>query len=201
MSDIPDPDRRARSFGAVAAAYAAHRPGYPDAAIDWALDPLAGRAAPQLLDLGAGTGKLTASLVARPGTTVVAVEPDAEMLARLRIEVPGATVLEGSAETIPLPNASVDAVLCGQSFHWFDEARAMPEIARVLRPGGVLAALWNADDSDVDWVAGYHEVASRDLRCPGCRAAGTARSCPHTRPSAPASAPRSVTGCGSPSTG
>lgn len=162
---------RARSFGRIAEAYAAHRPGYPDAAIDWALAPL-GTGPVQVLDLGAGTGKLTASLTARPGLSVVAVEPDPEMLARLRLDVPAATALEGSAEAIPLPAAAVDAVLVGQAFHWFDEARAMPEIARVLRPGGVLAGLWNADDGDVEWVAGYHEVASRDRPVPGIPQSG-----------------------------
>jgi SAM-dependent methyltransferase len=153
---------RARSFGTVARAYAEHRPGYPAAAVEWALGPVADRPRPHLLDLGAGTGKLTAALVTRPDATVSAVEPDPAMLAELRTRVPAAAAFAGSAEAIPLPDASVDAVLAGQALHWFDLDRAQPEIVRVLRPGGVLAALWNAEDTDVEWVAGYHAVTSRD---------------------------------------
>lgn len=159
--------RRARSFGAVSAAYAEHRPGYPAAAISWALEPVArqpGRPV-RLLDLGAGTGKLTAQLAGLDlGTgpvTVVAVEPDPKMAAELSRQLPGVTILPGRAESIPLPDASVDAVLAGQAAHWFDLDRAMPEIARVLTPGGVLAGLWNADDDRQDWVAGLHRVSGR----------------------------------------
>jgi SAM-dependent methyltransferase len=79
------------------------------------------------------------------------------MLAELRRQVPAATALSGGAERIPLPDASVDAVLVGQAFHWFDQERALPEIARVLRPGGVLAALWNTDDDRVEWIGGLAE--------------------------------------------
>jgi SAM-dependent methyltransferase len=147
---------RARSFGAAAAAYARHRPGYPQDAVDWALQPLDGRPGPQLLDLGAGTGKLTAALLARG--RVIAVDPDPAMLAELRDRHPATEAREGSAEEVPLPDAAVDAVLVGQAFHWFDPERAMPEIARVLRPGGVLAALWNGDDARVEWVRGMHEA-------------------------------------------
>ncbi|HEX4357513.1 MAG TPA: class I SAM-dependent methyltransferase [Pseudonocardia sp.] len=160
---------RGRTFGAVASAYAAHRPDYPDAALDWALAPLGQLdtgAGPVLLDLAAGTGKLTASLVGR-SAQVTAVEPDPEMLAVLHAALPQVTALAGSAEDIPLPAASVDAVLVGQAFHWFDPERAGAEIARVLRPGGVLAALWNADDNSVDWVAGYHRAATRERAVPG----------------------------------
>ena len=149
--------RRGSAFGAAAQAYAEHRPDYPGAAVRWSLEP-AGRAVPGLrvLDLGAGTGKLTAVLT-ELGAQVTAVEPDPAMLAQLRRLYPGVPALEGSAEAIPLPDASVDAVLCGQSMHWFDMGRAVPEIARVLVPGGPLAALWNADDDGVAWVNGLHE--------------------------------------------
>ncbi|MGD9526022.1 class I SAM-dependent methyltransferase [Pseudonocardia sp.] len=152
---------RARSFGAVAGDYAVHRPGYPAAAIDWALGGRTG----DVVDLGAGTGKLTESLVAR-GLRVTAVDPDPEMLAELRRRLPGIDAREGSAEAIPLPDGSVDAVLAGQAMHWFDPARALPEIRRILRPGGVLAAMWNADDDEVDWVAGYHEAAWHERQMP-----------------------------------
>jgi SAM-dependent methyltransferase len=153
--------RRASSFGAVAAAYAEHRPDYPEAAVRWALDPAlkAPDEALHVLDLGAGTGKLSASLVAL-GHRVTAVEPDNDMLGELRARVPGATALSGGAEDIPLPDASVDAVVAGQAFHWFDQERALPEIARVLRPGGSLAALWNTDDDRIGWVAELGRIAS-----------------------------------------
>lgn len=152
MSQLPDPVR-ARSFGASAEAHAAHRPGYPDPAVDWALGTVRGR----VLDLAAGTGKLTASLVGRV-REVVAVEPDPAMLALLRTALPDVEAREGTAERIPLPDSSVDAVLVGQAIHWFDPDHAFHEIARVLRPGGVLAGLWNAEDGRVEWVRGYHEA-------------------------------------------
>jgi SAM-dependent methyltransferase len=143
------------SFGAAAVAYAEHRPDYAQAAVRWALEP-----APRLrvLDLGAGTGKLTATLVA-VGVDVVAVEPDPAMLAELRRGLPDVRALSGSAEAIPLPDASVDAVLAGNAMHWFDMAVAGLEIARVLAPGGILAGLWNVLDDRVDWVAGLARVS------------------------------------------
>jgi SAM-dependent methyltransferase len=151
--------RRGSSFGAAAAAYAEHRPDYPADAVRWCVAP-AGRdfTSLRLLDLGAGTGKLTA-LLAELGADVTAVEPDPAMLGELRRGLPSVPALPGSAENIPLPDASVDAVLCGQSMHWFDLSRALPEIARVLVPGGTLGALWNADDDRVPWVAGLQEAA------------------------------------------
>lgn len=155
---------RAASFGAAAAVYAEHRPDYPAAAIGWALEPVARpRIGPvRILDLGAGTGKLTAQLarleIGGGPTVMLAVEPDPKMLAELRRRLPGVTALAGPAESIPLPDASVDAVLAGQAAHWFDLDRAMPEIARVLASGGVLASLWNNDDDRVDWVAGLHRA-------------------------------------------
>jgi SAM-dependent methyltransferase len=112
----------------------------------------------RVLDLGAGTGKLTEVLL-RLGAEVTAVEPDREMLGELRRLFPRARAMSGSAEAIPLPDGAVDAVACGQAMHWFDLPRAIPEIARVLIPGGSLAGLWNADDDRVEWVAGLQEVA------------------------------------------
>lgn len=160
--------RRASSFGTVAASYDEHRPDYPEAAIRWALSPVTAGgpgegdrgelAGLPVLDLGAGTGKLTAQLVSM-GAAVTTVEPDEAMLAALRRRLPAVRTLPGRAESIPLPDGCVRAVLCGQSLHWFDLERAIPEIARVLAPGGVLAGLWNNDDDRVPWVAGLHAAA------------------------------------------
>lgn len=136
----------------MAAAYADHRPGYADDAIRWCLEPVSAAGAPGVVDLGAGTGILTAALD-RLGADVTAIEPDPEMLAELRRRQPGIRSADGTAEAIPLPDGSVDAVLAGQAMHWFDMGRAMPEIARVLVPGGVFAGLWNVDDDRVGWVA------------------------------------------------
>ena len=112
----------------------------------------------RVVDLGAGTGILTGAL-ARLGADVIAVEPDQAMLAELRRQLPAVRALEGSAEALPLPGQSVDAVLCGQAMHWFDLGRALPEIARVLTAGGVLAGLWNVDDDRVGWVAGLAAIS------------------------------------------
>ncbi|WP_344048314.1 class I SAM-dependent methyltransferase [Nocardioides panacihumi] len=143
------------SFGAAAAAYAEHRPDYAPAAVRWALAAAPG---PRVLDLGAGTGKLTQVLVA-VGADVTAVEPDAAMLAELRRRLPGVPAMTGRAEEIPLADGTVDAVLAGHSLHWFDMAVAGPEISRVLEPGGTLAGLWNVLDDRVDWVAALARVA------------------------------------------
>jgi SAM-dependent methyltransferase len=150
--------RRGSSFGAAAAAYAQHRPDYAEAAVRWALEPVADRAPLRALDLAAGTGKLTAT-IASLGAEVTAVEPDQSMLAELRRGLPEVRSLAGRAEQIPLPDCSVDAVLVGQAMHWFDLDRAMPEIARVLTPGGVVAGLWNVDDDRVPWVAELAEIS------------------------------------------
>lgn len=147
--------RHASSFGAAATAYAAHRPDYALAAVCWAIEPAPGL---RVLDLGAGTGKLTAVLGA-VGADVTAVEPDRAMRTELRHALPDVRSLPGRAEAIPLPDASVDAVLAGNALHWFDLAVAGPEIARVLAPGGVLAGLWNVVDDRIDWVAGLARVS------------------------------------------
>jgi SAM-dependent methyltransferase len=151
--------KRGSSFGSVAAEYADLRPDYPADAVRWCVAPV-GRdiGSLRLLDLGAGTGKLTALLTAL-GADVTAIEPDQAMLGELRRGLPSVRALAGSAEQIPLPDASVDAVLCGQSLHWFNLERALPEIARVLVPGGTLAGLWNSDDDRIAWVAGLQNAA------------------------------------------
>ena len=154
--------RRAGSFGSRAAAYAEYRPSYPETAVRWALEPVAGEDVVRVLDLAAGTGKLT-EVVAKLDADVVAVEPDPEMLAELRRRLPGVPAHLGSAEEIPAPDGSFDAVVVGQAFHWFDVDRALPEIARVLRPGGVVAALWNLEDDAVSWIAGLKQVSESSL--------------------------------------
>jgi len=140
-------ERRRTSFGGVADAYERARPEYPAAAVAWLTD-----GAREVLDLGAGTGKLTRGLVAA-GLEVVAVEPDDAMAVRLREALPAVRVLAGAAEEIPLADGSVDAVVAGQAYHWFDPPRALPEIARVLRPGGRLGLVWNVRDDREPWVA------------------------------------------------
>jgi len=139
---------QSRSFGAAAAAYERGRPSYPAAALDWLLPAGTHR----VVDLGAGTGKLTRSLVAR-GLDVVAVEPTEGMRAQFRAVLPGVELVEGTAEDVPLPDASADAALAAQAWHWVDPRRAAPEVARVLRPGGTLGLLWNVRDASVPWIA------------------------------------------------
>lgn len=142
------PLAQARSFGAVADAYDRVRPGYPDRAVDALLPDGAQRA----VDVGAGTGKLTAALVAR-GLRVIAVEPDEKMQRVLASRVPAADVRTGTAEHLPVEDDSTDAVVFGQSWHWTDSTRAAAEAARVLRSGGQLGLVWNMSDDRVPWVA------------------------------------------------
>ena len=145
MSELGHPD--ARSYEQVAELYERVRPSYPDEAVTWLTDRLGIDASSSVLDLGAGTGKLTRALVPR-AARVIAVEPGREMLAQLQRAVPQAEAILGSAEAIPLGDDAVDAVLCGQSFHWFREGEAVPEIRRVLRAGGGLGLVWNLRDPD-----------------------------------------------------
>ena len=151
---MDDRDRRARSFGAVADRYARARPGYPAAAVEWLLEAGPGR---DVVDLAAGTGKLT-ELLLELGAAVVAVEPDDGMRAALAAAVPAVEALAGTAEAMPLPDASADAVMVAQAFHWFDVGPACDEIARVLRPGGVLGLLWNLRDGSIPWVADLDRI-------------------------------------------
>lgn len=144
MSDQPSP---ARSFGSVADAYDRGRPGYPAEAAAW----LVGDEPITVLEIGAGTGKLTEALVAL-GHDVHATDPDDAMLARLRARLPDVPTSVAPAEQLPAADASYDVVVAGQAFHWFDHEVALPEIARVLRPGGQLALVWNQRDEQIPWV-------------------------------------------------
>lgn len=136
------------AFADVAGAYERGRPGYPSDAVRW----MVGDAPVDVVDLGAGTGKLTRALVAL-GHRVVAVEPLDEMRARLETAVPGARAVAGKAESMPLADASADVVTSAQAFHWFDHDDALPEIARVLRPEGRLGLVWNSRDDRDPWMA------------------------------------------------
>jgi SAM-dependent methyltransferase len=150
--DAPQAEQ-ARSFGTVADRYDAYRPGYPPAAVIWAL----GERPLRVADLGAGTGILS-RLLSSEGHEVVAIEPDDQMRARLEQVSPDIVAHAGTAEEIPLRDASVDAVVAGQAYHWFDTERAHPEIARVLRPGGVFAAFWNDADMSAPWTVRLAEI-------------------------------------------
>jgi SAM-dependent methyltransferase len=158
---IVNRDPRARgpftAFAEVAGAYERGRPGYPEEAVRW----LVGDDPQDVVDLGAGTGKLTRTLVAL-GHRVTAVEPLDEMRGQLEAAVPDVTAVKGNAESTGLADASADVVTCAQSFHWFDHAVALPEIARVLRPGGRLALVWNSRDDREPWVAQLSEIIGNE---------------------------------------
>ncbi len=145
------------AFAEVAAAYERGRPEYPAEAIRW----LVGDEPCDVVDLGAGTGKLTRGLVAL-GHRVVAVEPLAEMRGELERAVPGARALAGSAEAIPLPDGAAEVVATGQAFHWFDHEKALPEIVRVLRPEGRLGLVWNSRDDRDPWMARLSEIVGNE---------------------------------------
>ncbi|HSI97879.1 MAG TPA: class I SAM-dependent methyltransferase [Gaiellaceae bacterium] len=149
---IVNRDHRVRgpytAFAEVAGAYERARPGYPEEAVRW----LVGDEPCDVVDLGAGTGKLTRVLV-ELGHRVTAIEPLLEMLELLPAAAPGAFAILGNAEIIPLPDVHADVVTCAQSFHWFDHAVALPEIARVLRPEGRLGLVWNSRDDGDPWMA------------------------------------------------
>jgi SAM-dependent methyltransferase len=152
-SSAPSREARARSFGRVAGEYERGRPGYPQEAIEWLLgaEPI------EVLDLGAGTGKLTAALL-EAGHSAIAVEPLEEMRSILVARLPSARALAGTAEQLPLPDASVDAVVVGAAFHWFDQQAAAAEIARVLSAPGILGLLGNSFDTSLPWVARVREL-------------------------------------------
>jgi SAM-dependent methyltransferase len=150
-------NQQAASFGQAADIYERARPDYPGEAVDWLL-PSGAR---QVLDVGAGTGKLTRLLTAR-GLDVTAVEPSEGMRGELARVLPGVSVLAGSAESIPAADGTADAVLLAQAWHWVQPARAVPEVARVLRPGGRLGLVWNIRDERVDWVAELTRIMHTD---------------------------------------
>ena len=154
---------RARSFDAAAEVYEQGRPGWPPEAIEIAARRLGLERGAAVLDLAAGTGKLTRRLAGRFGS-VTAVEPLDGMRAVLEERIPFVRALAGTAEAIPLPDASVDAVFVAEAIHWFDPAAAVTEIARVLRPRGGAAVLYNRldwQDDATPWRAEADEVFQR----------------------------------------
>ena len=160
MSDelpaAPAPVDRARSVGPVAEAYDRGRPSYPAEAVAW----LTGGEAKVVLELAAGTGKLTRALVDQ-GHAVFATEPDEAMLEVLRERVPEVSAKVATAEKIPANDRSVDVVVVAQAFHWFDHEAALAEIARVLKPGGHLALVWNSRDERIPWVRRMGDILGR----------------------------------------
>ena len=155
---------RAAAFGEVADTYARSRPAYPVEAVRWMI----GTTPRRVLDLGAGTGRLT-EVVAAEGHRVLAVDPSVQMLTHLagRLATPA---VAGGAEQLPVRDLSFEAVVVGQAFHWFDPDRAIPEIARVLRPGGVVAMVWNQRDETVPWVRRLSRVIGAEPDTPDPRA-------------------------------
>jgi SAM-dependent methyltransferase len=155
LSHLPAPEKakRSGSFGQVASHYERYRPGPPVAAVDWILPARVGR----IVDLGAGTGALTRLLIDR-ADEVVAVEPDDRMRAVLAGEVPGARVVEGRGESMPLPDGCADAVLASSSWHWMDPVPALHEVGRILVPGGTLGAVWAGPDPDGAFLTQAREL-------------------------------------------
>jgi ubiquinone/menaquinone biosynthesis C-methylase UbiE len=155
-----------RAFGARADEYERRRAGWPAEAVERALRGVGAGSDAVVVDLAAGTGKLTRELVPRV-RRVVAVEPSDDMRGVLRERVPEAEAMAGTADAIPLEDASADAVVVGEAFHWFCTPEAVTEIARVVRPGGGLALLWNAHDFGGDpWVRAMGELLT-ERRAPG----------------------------------
>lgn len=153
-------DAASRGFEGAAREYERARPSYPAVAVDYLCEILPIGPTTRVMDLAAGTGKLTRLLVPRAGD-VLAVEPVEAMRQALQDAVPGAEVVPGTAEAIPVADGAVDAVTVAQAFHWFDAGLALAEIARVLRPGGGLGLMWNVRDESIDWVRQFTEITVR----------------------------------------
>ena len=146
-----------QGFSTQAVTYAQGRPDYPRQLTGWLADTLRIDAQSSVIDLGAGTGKFT-RLLSTLAPTLTAVEPVAAMGAQLTKLLPDVRLVNGTAESIPLPSASADAVVCAQAFHWFSTEAALAEIHRVLKPDGRLGLVWNVRDESVDWVAAITEI-------------------------------------------
>ena len=147
----------AKGFTAGAVNYVEGRPEYPPEIEEWLTQDLGLSAGKTALDLGAGTGKFSPRLLATRAT-VIAVEPVQAMLDQLIRQYPGVEARSGTAEAIPIEDASVDAVVCAQAFHWFATREALHEIRRVLKPGGAFGLVWNLRDESVPWVAALGRI-------------------------------------------
>jgi SAM-dependent methyltransferase len=150
-------DTAAKGFQQNAADYERSRPSYPAAAMSCIVGRAGLGPGRTVVDLAAGTGKLTRLLVPS-GAEVIAVEPVAAMRDELAKVAPGVEILDGTAESLPFPDASVDAVTIGQAFHWFDQGVALREVRRVLRPGGCLVLTWNTRNRSYAWVREFGEL-------------------------------------------
>jgi SAM-dependent methyltransferase len=160
-------------FGRIADDYERGRPTYPSEAVRWLIGD-----AQRVIDLGAGTGKLTSALVGLV-PEVVAVEPQLSMVNQLNRAVAGAHAVCGSAEKIPIRSRWADAVVVAQAFHWFDQERALPEIARVLKPSARLGLIWNVRDESIDWIAELSRIGTRDN---SAKIRSSLKQLPHFRP-------------------
>lgn len=151
-------DRAASEGYRVAAdAYDRGRPGYPPEAVERLVAELQINDTSRVVDIGAGTGRLTALMEAHT-SHLLAVEPVASMRQKFRALYPGLPIISGVAEQLPLLDESADVILCAQAFHWFDASRALAECARVLKPGGGLGLVWNVRDESCDWVEQLTEI-------------------------------------------
>jgi len=151
---------KSKGYRQGAEAYVAGRPGYPPEAVAWLREVLGIGPGRRVLEVGAGTGKFIPTL-RESGGEIIALEPIAEMRAQLALAYPEVEVLAGAADAIPLPDASVDVVVCAQAFHWFATPSALAEMRRVLIPGGMLGLIWNGRDETVPWVAALSEITNR----------------------------------------
>ena len=162
----------ARSYEAGGEHYDRIRPGYPQGAVRWLFTGIEGPAAApgaEVADVGAGTGKYTRPLVSA-GYRATAVDPSADMLRQLQQSLPGVETVVGTAESTGLPSSSMDAVTVAQAWHWCDPLAASTELARILRPGGILGLIWNQLDVSVPWVHRYSRIIhAGDVLRPGFR--------------------------------
>lgn len=175
VGEVSVDPRAAAGFGQAAELYERGRPSYPASAIAQTIDTFGITSEGVVLDLAAGTGKLTRLLLPHV-STVIAVEPVPDMRRELAAQLPGVTALDGTAEAIPMEDESADAVFVGEAFHWLRTAEAAAEIARVLRSGGGLALLWNVrtwSEAETPWLAALRETVDHHRRAAGSYPAGS----------------------------